>query len=133
MLPITHAKGRESPFLDVVSRRAPVARQPAAATRTTSKSRNSSSLDPGTQSLSRESASAEGKTRPHARLRLKAATAMSTAKSSKRETYLGFEVAAQEPDAQKLQKGSNVPAGGPLTQLEQEQMATMIRREMFST
>ena len=66
-------------------------------------------------------------------MRLKAATAMSTAKSSKRDTYLGFEVAAQEPDAQKLQKGSNVPAVGPLTQLEQEQMATIIRREMFST
>ena len=100
MLPITHAKGRESHFLDVVQRRAPKALQLAAANRASTRSRHSSSLDPGAQSLSRESASAEEKTRTHTRLRLKAATAMSTAKSSsKRDTYLGFEVAAQEPDA----------------------------------
>ena len=59
---------------------------------------SSTSPDPGTQSLSRESASAEEKSRTHARLRQKAATALSTAKSNAhlQDTYLGFEVAKQD-------------------------------------
>ena len=80
-LPIDHLRGRESPFLDVVQRS--LAYKALYHDKCAIKTpESSSSPDPGTQNLSRESASAEEKTRTHARLRLKAATALSTAKSN---------------------------------------------------
>ena len=86
-LPISLKRGRESPFLDVVQRsRAPAGG--AGGDLTSGRDlmaiktpESSSSPDPGTQNIRRESASAEEKTRAHARLRVKAATALSTAKS----------------------------------------------------